>query len=164
MISPGQEHYDDVKSSRFCADINGGYDTCLVVVPFQALNPYQGVMVFGGLDHIKSGAELCLLDDLANAAFVRLSELRVFSPERPGALSPRERRVIELTAYGKTASEIAKILQISHRTVHAHLQNASSKLDARNKTQTVVEAIRYGQMSLAYPQNASSTENRVVRL
>jgi DNA-binding CsgD family transcriptional regulator len=49
---------------------------------------------------------------------------------------------------GKTASEIAEELKISQRTVHAHLQNASEKLRASNKTHTVVEALRYGQISV----------------
>ncbi len=56
--------------------------------------------------------------------------------------------MVELSASGKTASEIAAILEISQRTVHAHLQNASDKLRARNKTHTVVEALRYGQISV----------------
>ena len=43
----------------------------------------------------------------------------------------------------------AENLNISQRTVHAHLQNAGEKLDATNKTQAVVEALRYGQISLA---------------
>ena len=66
----------------------------------------------------------------------------------PGDLSARERRVLELTALGKTASDIAGLLDISQRTVHAHLQNASAKLNASNKTHTVVEALRYGQIRL----------------
>jgi DNA-binding NarL/FixJ family response regulator len=56
--------------------------------------------------------------------------------------------VVELSALGKTANQIATTLAISQRTVHAHLQNASEKLRARNKTQTVVEALRYGQISV----------------
>jgi DNA-binding CsgD family transcriptional regulator len=68
--------------------------------------------------------------------------------ERPGDLSARERRVVQLSASGKTANEIADILEISQRTVHAHLQNASEKLAAHNKTHTVVEALRYGQISV----------------
>lgn len=54
--------------------------------------------------------------------------------------------MLELTAFGKTAGEIADVLDISQRTVHAHLQNASVKLNASNKTHTVVEALRYGQI------------------
>ena len=53
-----------------------------------------------------------------------------------------------MSALGKTAREIATQLEISQRTVHAHLQNASDKLRATNKTQTVVEAMIYGQIDL----------------
>jgi len=66
----------------------------------------------------------------------------------PGDLSARERRVVELSAGGKTAGQIASLLEISQRTVHAHLQNASEKLRASNKTHTVVEALRYGQITV----------------
>lgn len=71
-----------------------------------------------------------------------------FFPMRPGTLSLRERIVLSLTAQGMTASDIAGQLHISKRTVHAHLQNASDKMQAANKTQTVVEAVRYGQIQL----------------
>lgn len=74
-------------------------------------------------------------------------EARFFSA-RPGELSTRERKVLDLTAQGQTAMEIATALDISQRTIHAHLQNASDKLHAHNKTHTVTEAIRYGQIRL----------------
>ena len=88
------------------------------------------------------------MDRLCVAAFERLFALNYLRPERPGELSGRERKVVELSATGMTASEIAQILAISQRTVHAHLQNASDKLRALNKTHTVVEALRYGQISI----------------
>jgi len=47
-----------------------------------------------------------------------------------------------------TANDIAKLLEISQRTLHAHLQNASEKLRASNNTHTVVEALRYGQIEI----------------
>ncbi|MBK5947935.1 hypothetical protein CH339_15670 [Rhodobium orientis] len=147
VIAPEQACYDELKGSRFCeAESPEG---AVIVAPFQSHNPYQGVLIAGGLDHRPGGPELGAMNDLTMAAFSRLLGMDEMMAERAGGLSPRERRVVELTAFGKTASEIAEMLQISHRTVHAHLQNASGKLDARNKTQTVVEAIRYGQISLA---------------
>ncbi|MCR4281680.1 MAG: helix-turn-helix domain-containing protein [Bauldia sp.] len=89
---------------------------------------------------------LLAADHLCVEAFRRLFALGYLRPERPGELSARERRVVELSASGKTANQIATILDISQRTVHAHLQNASEKLRAKNKTHTVVEALRYGQI------------------
>jgi DNA-binding CsgD family transcriptional regulator len=87
-----------------------------------------------------------MIDHVSAEAFRRLISLGNVRVERPGDLSARERKVVELSASGKTAGEIAAELNISQRTVHAHLQNASEKLRASNKTQTVVEALRYGQI------------------
>lgn len=84
----------------------------------------------------------------AQVALRELPSLASLAASRPGELSSRERHVLTLTAEGKTASHIASELRISQRTVHAHLQNASDKMLASNKTQTVVEAVRYGQIEL----------------
>ncbi len=91
------------------------------------------------------------LVDLCTSVQFALDHLHAIEPvlrTRPGELSSRERMVLSLTAQGKTASDIATELSISQRTVHAHLQNASEKMRASNKTQTVVEAVRYGQIQL----------------
>lgn len=91
------------------------------------------------------------LADLCVSIQFALDHLHSIEPvmrTRPGELSSRERMVLSLTAQGKTASDIASELEISQRTVHAHLQNASEKMRASNKTQTVVEAVRYGQIQL----------------
>lgn len=120
----------------------------LLMVPICAFLPYQGFVIGGG-EKLELDVETTLaIDHVCIAAFRRLFTLGHMRPERPGELSNRERRVVELSADGKTASEIAAILQISQRTVHAHLQNASEKLRAVNKTHTVVKALRYGQISL----------------
>jgi len=57
-------------------------------------------------------------------------------------LSSRETEVLRWTAAGKTAVEIAQILNISGRTVEFHINSAARKLDTVNRVQTVVEAIR----------------------
>lgn len=57
-------------------------------------------------------------------------------------LSVRETEVLRWTAAGKTAAEIAQILNISGRTVEFHINSAARKLDTVNRVQTVVEAIR----------------------
>ena len=120
----------------------------LIAVPIRAFPPYQGVVVAGGASLSVDSHSLMLIEHVCIEAFRRLFALGVVKSERAGDLSPRERRVVELSAVGRTASEIAEILEISQRTVHAHLQNASEKLHARNKTHTVVEALRYGQISI----------------
>ena len=120
----------------------------LVLVPICAFLPYQGVVVGGGTDFDLDTTDVLAVDYLCVAAFRHLFKLNYVRRERPGELSGRERRVVELSATGMTAGEIAEILAISQRTVHAHLQNASEKLHALNKTHTVVEALRYGQISM----------------
>jgi LuxR family quorum sensing-dependent transcriptional regulator len=121
----------------------------LVAVPIHDVHPFQGCVVAAGRHMSLSPAMLCALEFYCAAAFRQLMEIGRIDGERPGDLSERERRVLELTAVGKTANEIAGLLQISQRTVHAHLQNASDKLNASNKTHTVIEALRYGQISIA---------------
>ncbi len=120
----------------------------LLCVPVRTFLPYQACVLGAGPDLSLDLSEKLGIDRFCVEAFLRLRALGALSLDRPGELSSRERAVVELSAEGKTAGEIAEILTISQRTVHAHLQNASEKLKARNKTQTVVEALRYGQITL----------------
>ena len=132
--------------SALLAQLGDAGSRALLLVPICAFLPYQGVVVGGGTGFDLDTTATLAVDYLCVAAFRRLFALNFLRPERPGELSGRERRVVELSATGKTAGEIAEILAISQRTVHAHLQNASEKLRALNKTHTVVEALRYGQI------------------
>ena len=120
----------------------------LIGVPVHAFAPYQGAVFAAGPHLVVDAGPMLGLDHLCAEAFRRLFALGYLRPVRPGDLSARERRVVELSASGKTAGDIAGLLKISQRTVHAHLQNASAKLRASNKTHTVVEALRYAQISV----------------
>lgn len=120
----------------------------VVGIPICAFLPYQAVVLSAGRQLDTDPRSLVMLQYTCAEAFRRLFALGHLRPERPGELSARERKVVELSAAGKTANQIATILDISQRTVHAHLQNASEKLRARNKTHTVVEALRYGQITV----------------
>lgn len=120
----------------------------VVGVPICAFLPYQACVIAAGTDLTLELRSALAIDHLCTEAFRRLFGLGYLHRDRPGDLSARERKVVELSAFGKTANEIASLLQISQRTVHAHLQNASEKLRAHNKTHTVVEALIYGQISV----------------
>lgn len=59
-------------------------------------------------------------------------------------LTPREIEVLTWSARGKTRWEIGVILRISEDTVKKHIENASQKLDASNKTHAIAVAIVHG--------------------
>jgi DNA-binding CsgD family transcriptional regulator len=62
----------------------------------------------------------------------------------PIRLTPREIDVLTLTASGRTRDESAALLRISPATVKDHLQRASAKLGASNKTHAVALALQLG--------------------
>ncbi len=63
-------------------------------------------------------------------------------------LTEREREAMQWTAAGKTSWEISMLLGIGEPAVNKLIASATSKLDAVNRTQAVVEAIRLGEINL----------------
>jgi LuxR family transcriptional regulator len=59
---------------------------------------------------------------------------------RPPCLSTREIEVLKWSAEGKTASDIATILNLAERTVNFHVSSAIKKLGVNNKISAVVQA------------------------
>jgi DNA-binding CsgD family transcriptional regulator len=57
-------------------------------------------------------------------------------------LTPREIETLRWAARGKSAVEIAEIMEITKRTVDAHAQSATRKLGASNRTEAVAVALR----------------------
>ena len=66
----------------------------------------------------------------------------------PEELSNREREVLILTSKGLSSKETAGKLFISERTVQTHLASVYDKLGARNKTEAMLLALKYGVMTL----------------
>ncbi len=64
------------------------------------------------------------------------------------ALSAREREVLLHAARGLSSKEIAGVLIISERTVQTHLASIYGKLGARNKTEAMLLALKYGIVAL----------------
>jgi LuxR family transcriptional regulator, quorum-sensing system regulator BjaR1 len=60
---------------------------------------------------------------------------------RTKALTEREREILQWICYSKSAAEIGDILGITKRTVDAHAQSATHKLNAANRTQAVAIAL-----------------------
>jgi DNA-binding NarL/FixJ family response regulator len=59
-------------------------------------------------------------------------------------LTTREREILQLTAEGKSSTEIGEILVISSRTVEAHRSNLMKKLALHNMTDLIRYAIKRG--------------------
>ncbi|WP_370947138.1 response regulator transcription factor [Amycolatopsis sp. cg5] len=68
------------------------------------------------------------------AELARLAEPVDRALDRLSALTPRERDVTRHVAAGATDREIARMLLISHRTVHKHLEQIYRKLGLTNRT------------------------------
>ncbi|MDR3332775.1 MAG: response regulator transcription factor [Synergistaceae bacterium] len=66
----------------------------------------------------------------------------------PEPISAREREVLLLAAKGLSGKEIASQLFISERTVQTHLASIYDKLGARNKTESMLLALKYGVVML----------------
>lgn len=64
----------------------------------------------------------------------------------PVRLSEREREVLTWTARGKSTGDISRILRISDRTVNRIIARAVHKLDASNRVQAIIDAIRSGEI------------------
>lgn len=70
------------------------------------------------------------------------------SGERERLLSQRELEVLQLVAEGASTSEVAARLYISAKTAKNHLANIYEKLDAGDRTQAVLRALRLGLIRL----------------
>jgi LuxR family quorum sensing-dependent transcriptional regulator len=64
------------------------------------------------------------------------------TPSKGGTLTQREREVLGWVARGKSAQDIADILDIAKRTVDEHAHAAARKLGALNRTHAVAIAVR----------------------
>ena len=71
---------------------------------------------------------------------------RYYGPPPPSSphLTKREREILNLVAQGLSSSAIARMLSLSERTVEWHVLQAVKRLDAKNRIQAVVLAIRDG--------------------
>ncbi|MEW6152671.1 MAG: response regulator transcription factor [Actinomycetota bacterium] len=82
-----------------------------------------------------------LSQDLAGSMLV---EARRLNSREASLISAREEEVLQLVADGLSLPEVAAQLFISLKTVKNHLASIYQKLDARDRTQAVVRAVRLG--------------------
>ena len=73
-----------------------------------------------------------------------LKEMRLRSTDDRPLLTPREHEILELTAAGHSAPEIARRLYLSPATVKTHLQHLYEKLGVSDRAAAIAEAMRRG--------------------
>lgn len=79
-----------------------------------------------------------------NLAALMLNAARGTDADDEAIISPREEEVLQLVVDGLGTTEIATRLFISQKTVKNHLASIYDKLDARDRTQAVLTAVRMG--------------------
>ena len=87
------------------------------------------------------GGDVALSTELAATI---LAEMEDGKDKPPSPLTPREEEVLQLIADGCSTSEVATNLFISGKTVKNHLASIYEKLEARDRTQAVLSAVRIG--------------------
>ena len=138
-------------------------DVCIVMLTMHA---DQDVLA----DAIRSGAngylvKDCSTDEIASAietvaggetalsprlAASMLAEVRrqEDQAEQTRVITKREEEVLQHIADGCSTPEVAERLYISQKTVKNHLASIYQKLDARDRTQAVLQAVRMGIVTL----------------
>jgi DNA-binding NarL/FixJ family response regulator len=93
-----------------------------------------------------ASGETALSPELAASMLGEVREL--VRQEEAGAeepiISKREEEVLQLIADGLSTTEVAAKLYISVKTVKNHLASIYQKLDTRDRTQAVLQAVRMG--------------------
>jgi DNA-binding NarL/FixJ family response regulator len=98
------------------------------------------VQTAGGEVAFSTGIAAAILHELGGAGVGAPDPLeRTESP-----LTPREEEILQLIADGCSTTEVADHLYISQKTVKNHLASIYAKLDARDRTQAVLSAVRIG--------------------
>ncbi len=103
-------------------------------------------------DEISAAIRMAASDDASlspELAAKMLDEVRRIDPvpaeeESDQIVTKRELEVLQLIADGCSTPEVAEQLFISQKTVKNHLASIYHKLDARDRTQAVLQAVRMG--------------------
>lgn len=104
----------------------------------------RGAIVWGGEALTISRDTRLMLQMISVHLFNRLAEIGAAWKTGQIVLTEREIQCLSWTAAGKTSLEIAEILGLSEHTVNHYLNQVTRKLEAVNRTQAVVKAIRRG--------------------
>lgn len=104
----------------------------------------RGAVVWSGEVTALKREDRLMLQMISVHIFNRLAEIGSAWKSGQVVLTEREIQCLSWTAAGKTSLEIAEILGLSEHTVNHYLNQVTRKLEAVNRTQAVVKAIRRG--------------------
>ncbi len=113
------------------------------------LKTVQGPELAAAIHRAHAG-DAVLSPEVAGAVFHRLlprlhQDTQQLDDHR---LSKRETEVLQLVARGASNKHIAKTMQLSVRTVEAHLRNVFAKLDVGSRTEAVVAGVQHSLLRL----------------
>jgi two-component system, NarL family, response regulator DegU len=102
------------------------------------------------IDIVKQAAnpETLLSPVIAQSMLNEVKKLDANKREEERIITKREEEVLQLIADGCSTPEVAAKLYISQKTVKNHLASIYEKLNARDRTQAVLIAVRMGIVSL----------------
>lgn len=148
-------HDKFITETVFAKEINLNPEKkCILVVPIDRIQKFHGTAIFrysrkslpeNSEDQLISFAERNMISAFVNFSIFKYLSFQQELENRLGELTQREREVLSVASLGYRSTDIAKILGIKSRTVTAHLQNLSKKLNAKNKTECVLQGMRYKQ-------------------
>ena len=96
-----------------------------------------------------AGGETVLSPQIAKSMLDEVRRLdQKARTEEERTVTKREEEVLQLIADGCSTPEVADRLYISQKTVKNHLASIYQKLDARDRTQAVLQAVRMGIVQL----------------
>jgi two-component system response regulator DegU len=95
-----------------------------------------------------ANGDTALSPQLAASMLDEVRRLDTAPSREERVVTKREEEVLQLIADGCSTSEVADQMYISQKTVKNHLASIYQKLDARDRTQAVLRAVRMGIVSL----------------
>ena len=102
-----------------------------------------------GAVRMAASGDTALSPQLASSMLDELRKLeRPSDDENDRVITHREEEVLQHIADGCSTPEVAAKLYISQKTVKNHLASIYQKLDARDRTQAVLQAVRMGIIQL----------------
>jgi len=95
-----------------------------------------------------SNGDTALSPQLAASMLDEVRKMEMAPAREERIVTKREEEVLQAIADGCSTSEVADQMYISQKTVKNHLASIYQKLDARDRTQAVLQAVRMGIVSL----------------